>query len=261
LNLCISAFAQADTNVPVLSSSHTKSSAYNWYCKRTDDHSQPSLDHLLSFIEKEELGAYYADKAHTDFNDEDKVIYLTFDAGYENGNIEKILNVLKEKEATGAFFILENLIARNPELVKRMQSEGHLVCNHTATHPDMSKKSGRDAFMQELDRLNTVAKDAGIEIAPYYRPPEGRFSEENLEIAAKEGYKTVFWSYAYADWDNNSQLSPDDAKQKVLSGTHNGEIILLHPTSATNAAILGDLIDSWREMGFRFASLDELCAK
>ena len=101
----------------------------------------------------------------------------------------------------------------------------------------------------------------GKELAKYYRPPEGRFTEENLDWAAQLGYKTVFWSFAYADWDNDRQMAPDAARNKVLSGTHNGEVILLHPTSATNAAILPALIRQWKEMGYRFGTLDELCGK
>lgn len=237
---------------------HNSTMSYNWYCKKSENNSQPLLDSLFSFIEKEELETFYIDKENTDFSSEDKVIYLTFDAGYENGNVEKILDIMKEEKVTGAFFILENLVNRNPELVKRMVDEGHLVCNHTATHPDMSVKNTADEFMKELRAMEEVCNAAGIELSHYYRPPEGRFSEENLRIAAENGYKTVFWSFAYADWDNNAQSSPEKALEKVLSGTHNGEVILLHPTSATNAEILDDLIKEWKAMGFRFGTLDEL---
>ncbi|MBQ4067462.1 MAG: polysaccharide deacetylase family protein [Clostridia bacterium] len=261
--LSISAILLASTvsgyEMPVYSSSaHTTTSPYNWYCKKTDDHSQPPLDSLLSFIEKDGLCAYYADKRHTDFDSEEKVIYLTFDAGYENGNVERILDILKAEEVPGAFFVLENIVKRNTDLIKRMNAEGHLVCNHTATHPDMSAKIGKETFMQELWALEDVCEEAGIELAPYYRPPEGRFSEENLRIAAENGYKTIFWSFAYVDWDNNAQASPSAATKKVVDGTHNGEVILLHPTSATNAEILDDLIREWKSMGFRFGTLDEL---
>lgn len=237
---------------------HSKSTPYNWYCKKTDDNSQPPLDSLLSFIETDGLEAYYLDKKNSDFKAEDKVIYLTFDAGYENGNVEKILDVLKAEKVPGAFFVLENLVKRNTALVKRMNDEGHLVCNHTATHPDMTTKASKEEFMQELWALEDVCEEADITLSPYYRPPEGRFSESNLKIAAENGYKTVFWSFAYADWDNNAQVSPEAAIEKVIKGTHNGEVILLHPTSATNAEILDELIKEWKSMGFRFGTLDEL---
>lgn len=256
-SLSLSSYAY-ESNIPAIDSAHTAKTPYNWYCKKTEDHTQPPLDSLLSFIEKDGLETYYIDKSNSDFNKDEKVIYLTFDAGYENGNVAKILDILKEEDVSGAFFVLDNLVMRNTELVKRMNDEGHLVCNHTASHPDMTKKNGKEEFMQELWALEDSCEKAGIELASYYRPPEGRFSEDNLKIAADNGYKTVFWSFAYADWDNNAQATPEDAIKKVLAGTHNGEVILLHPTSATNAEILDDLIKEWKKMGFRFGTLDEL---
>lgn len=257
-SLTLGAFAY-ESNVPAgEDNSHSANTPYNWYCKKGENGQQPPLDSLFSFIEKDGLETYYIDKNNGDPKAEDKVIYLTFDAGYENGNVEKILDTLKSENVTGAFFVLENLIERNTDLVKRMCDEGHLVCNHTATHPDMTKKTDGESFMQELWRLEDACEEAGITLSPYYRPPEGRFSESNLKTAAENGYKTVLWSFAYADWDNNAQPSPAESVKKVLAGTHNGEVILLHPTSATNAAILGDLIKGWKEMGFRFGTLDEL---
>jgi len=257
-SLVFQAGAATDINIPAQNSAHTANTPYNWYCKRTDDHTQPPLDSLFSFIEKDGLLTYHIDKKNSDPDSGDKVIYLTFDAGYENGNVAKILDTLKAENVTGAFFVLEHLVKNNTFLVKRMCDEGHLVCNHTATHPDMSKKATEEEFMQELWALEDVCEEYGIKLSDYYRPPEGRFSEDNLRIAAKNGYKTIFWSYAYADWDNNAQITPSAAYEKVLSGTHNGEVILLHPTSKTNAAILGDLIREWKAQGYRFGTLDEL---
>lgn len=227
--------------------------AYNWYCRHQKNGEIPPCPPEMNFI-SECGGVYIGDTS-------DKVIYLTFDAGYENGNIAKILDTMKEKEVTGAFFVLENIAKQNSDLLRRMADEGHLICNHTAKHKDMTTVTDENAFKAELDALNTVCRDAaGVECAPFYRPPEGRFSRSNLETAKKLGYTTVFWSFAYADWDNNSQPSPDSAKRKILEGTHNGMVLLLHPTSATNAAILGDLIDTWKNEGYRFGTLDELCA-
>lgn len=230
----------------------------SFYAKRNTEHRQPTLDPMFSYIE--EYDAYYVDKAHGDDCDE-RVLYLTFDAGYENGNIERILDVLKEENVPAAFFVLENLIKRDTALVRRMRDEGHLVCNHTMHHRDMSKITDIDAFAEELHGLEDVYRETvGGEMPKYYRPPEGRFSKENLKMAQSLGYKTVFWSFAYADWDNNKQPNEDYAIKKILDNTHNGAIILLHPTSATNAAILPKLIAEWRKMGYRFASLDELNA-
>ena len=226
--------------------------SYSWYFKRTDDGSRPPVPPEMAFVT--EHGGVF-------LGDDEPVIYLTFDAGYENGNVEKILDVLKEENVPAAFFVLENLVTRNTDLVKRMAEEGHLVCNHTARHGDMSAAS-KEEFIRELGTMERVCRVmTGSEIARYYRPPEGKFSRDNLMWAEEMGYRTVFWSCAYADWDNGRQMEPDAAKEKLLSGTHNGEVLLLHPTSSTNAAILADLIRAWRDMGYRFGTLDELCGK
>lgn len=227
-----------------------------WYFKKNSEHKQPLADADLSFIEK--YSCYYVDKKHGD-DCAEKVIYLTFDAGYENGNIAKILDVMKEKNVQGTFFILRHLLDKETELVQRMICEGHMVANHTMSHKNMAKVTNRTEFEKELYGLEQLfTEKTGQRMQKIYRPPEGRFSEENLQLLEELGYKTVFWSFAYADWDNEKQMSPEAAKKKILDGTHNGEILLLHPTSATNAAILGDLIDAWREMGYTFATLDAL---
>ncbi len=231
----------------------------SWYTKREKDHKTPALPSDLSFITK--YGGYGVDERHNDYSSSDKVLYLTFDVGYENGNVEKILDVLKEEEVSAAFFVLGNLIERNTDLVIRMADEGHLVCNHTYSHHDMSKV-GKDELLAELKKLETVYwEKTGKKLAPYYRPPEGRFSSSNLEAAMEAGYSTVFWSFAYADWDNNHQIEPRKAKARICDHLHNGEIMLLHPTSETNAAILGDVIRFAKLEGFRFGTLDELTGK
>ena len=227
-----------------------------WYVRRNSDGVQPAIDPQFSYVE--DYNAHYVDKAHAD-KSEDRVLYLTFDAGYENGNIEKILDIMKEEGVSGAFFILDNLIRRNEGLVRRMAEEGHLVCNHTARHKDMTKITDKEAFAAELSALEILYRERiGREMAKYYRPPEGRISEGSLAMAQELGYTTVLWSLAYADWDNQRQPAPEAAMKKILENTHNGAIILLHPTSATNAAILRPLIKAWREMGYRFGTLDEL---
>lgn len=230
--------------------------AYSWYCVHRKDKLQPRADSEFDFIDLYE--GYYIDKNHGDDNT-DKVIYLTFDAGYENGNIEKILDILKRQKVPAAFFILGNMITKEQALVTRMFDEGHLVCNHTYTHKAMVNKS-YDEFQKELCLLENTCKEViGREIAKYYRPPEGRFDEASLKYASEMGYKTIFWSFAYADWDNNQQMSLEKAKGKILENVHNGEIMLLHPTSATNAAILEEIIITLKSDGYRFGTLDELC--
>ncbi len=189
----------------------------------------------------------------------EKVIYLTFDAGYENGCTETILDVLKKHNAPAAFFLVGNYIEKNPELVRRMVAEGHTVGNHTMHHPDMSKISEKSAFQKELADLETLYRQVvGGEMPKFYRPPQGNYSEENLKMAKELGYKTVFWSLAYADWRNDAQPTDQQAYSKLLPRIHNGAVVLLHSTSQTNARILDDLLTKWEDMGYRFAPITEL---
>ena len=229
--------------------------SYSWYCAHVKDHRQPDVAGELAFVE--ECEGYYID--HTHASDEcEKVIYLTFDAGYENGNVAKILDVLKEESVPGAFFVLGHLISKNSDLIMRMKEEGHLVCNHTVRHRDMSGVSEED-LLGELKALEDQYQAlTGEQMPKYYRPPEGRFSRCNLETLRDHGYKTIFWSFAYPDWDNQRQMSPQKAKQIILDNLHNGEVMLLHPTSAVNAEILGDVIREAKRLGYRFGTLEEL---
>ena len=189
----------------------------------------------------------------------EKVLYLTFDAGYENGCTAKILDVLQKHEVSAAFFLVGNYLEKNGDLVRRMVAEGHTVGNHTMHHPDMSKISDKAAFSKELSDLEVLFKEITGETMPkYYRPPQGTYSEENLRMAKELGYKTVFWSLAYVDWNNDKQPTAEYAFSKLLPRTHNGAVVLLHSTSQTNAEILDQLLERWKEMGYRFASLEEL---
>ena len=233
-------------------------SACSWYCVRKKDHTQPTLSKELSFVE--EYDVFWCDKNHSNINDSDKVVYLTFDAGYENGNIQKIVNVLKEQGVKATFFILDNMILKNEALVREMIDDGHIVANHTMKHKDMTKMTCKEAFEKELTDLEDLFKSTyGTEMPKYYRPPEGKLNEENLKWARDLGYKTVMWSFAYADWDNDKQPSHESAMKKILENVHNGEVMLLHPTSSTNAEIIGELIDGLKKQGFRFDTVDGLC--
>lgn len=194
-------------------------------------------------------------------NTNEKVLYLTFDAGYENGCTAKILDTLKEKQVPAAFFLVGNYIRQSPDLVRRMVAEGHTVGNHTMHHYDMSRLSDKAAFSKELTDLEALYKETvGQELPKYYRPPQGIYSEENLKMAQELGYKTLFWSLAYVDWNNDAQPTKEAAFAKLLPRTHNGAVVLLHSTSKTNAEILGELIDKWKEAGYRFGTLEELFA-
>ena len=229
----------------------------SWYCKRTKDHSQPSLDSNLSIVDK--YGVIWIDRAHATM-DQEKVVYLTFDAGYENGNVEKILDVLDSENVKGNFFVLENILLKNHDLIEKMIDGGHMILNHTAKHKNMARMTSKEEFEAELKRLEEIYnREYGSSMSKIYRPPEGKFNENNLKWASELGYTTVMWSFAYADWDNGRQMSPQKAKEKILENLHNGEIMLLHPTSSTNAEIMRDLIIELREQEFRFGTLDELC--
>ncbi len=191
----------------------------------------------------------------------EKVLYLTFDAGYENGCTEKILDVLKQHQVPAAFFLVGNYIEKNADLVRRMAQEGHTVGNHTMHHPDMSKLSDKDAFAKELQDLEALYQETtGQELPKYYRPPQGIYSQENLKNAQELGYKTVFWSLAYVDWNNDSQPTKEQAFSKLLPRTHPGAVVLLHSTSQTNAQILDELLSKWEAEGYRFGTMEELFA-
>lgn len=188
-----------------------------------------------------------------------KVLYLTFDAGYENGCTEQILDTLKKHQVPAAFFLVGNYIEKNADLVRRMVEEGHIVANHTMHHPNMSKISGMEAFQKELEDLEALFEETtGTQMAKYYRPPQGIYSEDNLRMAKALGYRTVFWSLAYADWNNDAQPTKEQAFDKLLPRVHNGAVILLHSTSKTNADILDELLTKYKEMGYTFESIDTL---
>ena len=189
------------------------------------------------------------------------VIYLTFDAGYENGCTEQILDVLQAHQVPAAFFLVGNYMDKNADLVRRMADEGHIVGNHTLHHPDMSKLTEKAAFQAELTGLEDKYREiTGEELPKYYRPPQGIYSQENLKLAQEMGYKTVFWSLAYVDWNNDSQPTEEEAFEKLIPRIHNGAVVLLHSTSKTNARILDRLLTQWKEMGYRFGTLEELFA-
>ena len=188
-----------------------------------------------------------------------KKLYLTFDAGYENGSTAKILDVLKEQQVPAAFFLVGNYIEKNADLVRRMVDEGHIVGNHTMHHRDMSKLTDKAAFQKELTDLENLFREkTGKEMPKFYRPPQGIYSEENLKMAKELGYKTVFWSLAYVDWNNDAQPTKEEAFSKLLPRTHNGAVILLHSTSRTNAEILEELITKWKAEGYTFGTVAEL---
>lgn len=213
---------------------------------------QPPVGNASS-EELAEYDAYYCAKS------KEKTLYLTFDAGFENGYTTEILDVLKKEKVPAAFFLVGTYIKENPELVKRMAEEGHIVGNHTMHHPDMSAIADTAAFEKELKEVEAVYKDiTGARMKKFYRPPQGKFSFDNLKQAKALGYTTVFWSLAYVDWYVDRQPTREEALQKLIPRTHNGAVILLHSTSKTNAKVLQELITKWKKQGYTFKSLETL---
>lgn len=186
-----------------------------------------------------------------------KKVYLTFDAGYENGYMPQILDALKKNNVKATFFVVSTFMKTNPELVKRMVDEGHIVGNHTMTHPNMSKMSTMEDFKSEIEPMEEMYKEiTGKDMEKFYRPPQGVYSELNLKMAHELGYKTIFWSLAYVDWYQNKQPSKEEAFNKLIPRLHNGAIILLHSTSKTNAEILDELIQKIKQEGYEFSDLE-----
>lgn len=206
-----------------------------------------------SIDDLKQYNAYYA--SDTD----QKIIYLTFDAGYENGNTPAILDALKKHQAPAVFFVVGNFIKDNPDLIRRILADDHIIGNHTMTHPDLPQISSMDAFQKELQDVEELYTSlTGEAMTKFYRPPRGIYNTENLSMAKELGYSTFFWSLAYIDWIQDQQPSREEAFQKLLTRIHPGAIVLLHNTSSTNAEILDELLTKWEEMGYEFHSLKEL---
>ena len=236
------------------SSSMIMPAADNWGLSFQEEGKSPVGN--ATFDELKAYNAYYAEDT------EEKVLYLTFDCGYENGNTEPILDALKKHKAPATFFVVGNFISTSPDLVKRMHEEGHTVGNHTYHHPDMSQISTKEAFAKELGDVEELYQEiTGKTMTKYYRPPQGKYSTDNLQMAKDMGYHTFFWSLAYVDWYQDDQPTHEEAFDKLLGRIHPGALVLLHSTSSTNAEILDELLGKWEDMGYTFHSLDELTEK
>ena len=213
----------------------SSSQSSNWGLSFQEEGKRPAGNATIDDLKQ--YNAYYA--SDTD----EKILYLTFDAGYENGNTPAILEALKKHQAPAVFFAVGNFIKDNPDLIKRMITEGHIVGNHTMTHPDMSQISSMESFQKELEGVEELYTSVtGEPMTKFYRPPRGVYSTENLSMAKELGYSTFFWSLAYVDWIQEQQPSKEEAFQKLIPRIHPGAIVLLHNTSSTNAAILDELL-------------------
>ncbi|MEW9095098.1 MAG: delta-lactam-biosynthetic de-N-acetylase [Clostridiaceae bacterium] len=245
--------ASKQTNSNVVSS-NLNTKERDWFFVPKKDGTPSGIpDDVAKIIN--EHSAYYLG------NTSEKVIYLTFDEGYENGYTSKILDILKENDVKAAFFVVKPYINSNKELVKRMVDEGHLVCNHSNTHPSMATAAlkGKDAFEKEFtDTEKAFEEVTGQKMPKFFRPPMGKYSELSLKYTKDLGYKTIFWSFAYNDWDVKKQPSHETAKKVLLDRAHSGGIYLLHAVSKTNTEILDWFIKDAKSKGYRFASLNEL---
>jgi len=220
-----------------------------WGIKRNDKHEQPDVGSQNRQILEENNGICLG-------NIEKKYIYLTFDQGYEAGYTPQLLKTLKDNNVKATFFITAHYVNTQPDLVKQMIEEGHIVGNHTVNHKSMPDLSEEEIKKEVMDLHQSIYDKFGYEMK-YIRPPMGEFSKRTLEVTNSLEYKTVMWSFAYEDWNENKQ--PDESKsiQKVITNIHNGEIMLLHGNSKTNTNILGDIIKQAKNMGYEFKSLDE----
>ena len=238
-------YANSKTTIP-------EDSELNWYfVNRGKDTTPEAPKESADFFSK--YDAYYVG------NTEEKVIYLTFDEGYENGYTEKILDVLKEENVPAAFFVVKPYITQNPDIIKRMADEGHLVCNHSNHHPSMATVLDTEKFNKEFTDVEEAYKEVvGSDMPKYFRPPMGKYSINSLKKTQALGYKTIFWSFAYKDWLIDNQPSEEMAIKKITNGVHPGCIMLLHAVSKTNTNVLKTVIEQIKADGYEFKSLDEL---
>lgn len=232
---------------------HTEASGYGWGYKKNADHQVPNIGRYQELLD--EYGAYYADLSG------DKHIYLTFDNGYEQGYTGDILDVLKKSQVPATFFVTGHYVETEPELVKRMAEEGHIIGNHSYHHPDFSILS-KEAMQKELEDLEAaVSEITDQNEINYLRPPQGMFNEETLKWANDLGYTHIFWSLAFKDWETNNQKGWQYAYEQVMEQIHPGAIILLHTVSADNAEALEHVIKELKDQGYEFKSLDDLVMK
>ncbi|MFC2949583.1 delta-lactam-biosynthetic de-N-acetylase [Virgibacillus sediminis] len=227
--------------------------AYGWGYKKNTDHKPPDIGEYQGLLDK--YGAYYADLSG------DKVIYLTFDNGYEAGYTGDILDVLEKEKVPATFFVTGHYVDREPELIKRMVDEGHIVGNHSYHHPDFSTIS-KGSIQEELEALEqAVAEVSDQEQLKYLRPPRGIFNEQTLKWTSELGYIHVFWSLAFVDWETSKQKGWEYAFDQVMNQIHPGAIVLLHTVSSDNAEALEHLITELKKEGYEFKSLDDLVIK
>ncbi|OCA99260.1 delta-lactam-biosynthetic de-N-acetylase [Clostridium beijerinckii] len=239
-------------NIRDIFSSFSDEDELNWYyVGKGKDQIAEGPKESVSFL-KENSAYYLGDTSK-------KVLYLTFDEGYENGNTGKILDILKECQVPAAFFVVKPYIDTQPELIKRMVDEGHVVGNHTVHHPSIAQIRDKEKFEAEFTGVENAFKElTGQDMPKFFRPPMGKYSKKSLAMTKDLGYKTIFWSFAYKDWLVNNQPSESYAVEKICKGAHPGSIMLLHAVSNTNTKVLSSVIKTLQKEGYEFKSLNDL---
>lgn len=220
-----------------------------WGIKRANNNMQPDVGENNRKILEENNGICLG-------KDTEKIIYLTFDEGYEAGYTEKILNTLKENNVKATFFITSHYLNTTSDLVERMINEGHIVGNHTVNHKSMPSISNEE-IEKEIMKLHQAVMGKFNYEMKFMRPPKGEFNERTLKKTSELGYKTVMWSFAYFDWDEKKQPSLEESRKMIINNLHCGEIMLLHPNSKTNSEVLDCIIKEAKEQGYEFKLLDE----
>lgn len=224
----------------------------DWFYIPNTKHKTPEVNTDIDFKFSDYDAIYNGPK-----KDSQKTLYLTFDEGYENGYTSKILDILKQNQVKAVFFVTSPYIKENKDLVKRMVSEGHIVGNHSKSHPSMpTKTSNLKSFNGEFSDVEKLYKDVtGKDMVKFFRPPMGKYSEKSLAMTKNLGYKTVFWSFAYRDWDTEKQPSHEEANNKIMDNLHDDSILLLHAVSKTSTEILNNIISDARKLGYEFELL------
>lgn len=228
--------------------SQTYVSAFGFGFRKNNSHNVPDIGVYKSEIK--DTNSYYVG------NNDKKVLYLTFDAGYDNGNLSKILDVLREKNVYATFFVTGDFL-KEEDLVMKIVNDGHIIGNHTYNHKDITK-IGNDKIKSEIEKLEKRYEDiTSKKMMKLFRPPEGEFNRDSLMYIKSLGYKTFFWSIAYNDWNTNNQKGWNNAYNSVMNNLHNGAIILLHTVSIDNVNALPKIIDDARKQGYSFENLDK----
>lgn len=221
-----------------------------WWLKRNENHQTPEVS---DYIDLSKYDAYYVNPKC-----KKKKIFLTFDCGYENGFTPKILDVLKKQKIVAAFFVTKPFIREGRELVRKMKKEGHIVGNHTVHHKSMPTLSDRDNKQEIIDCAEYCKEATGYEMDHFIRPPMGEYNEKTLKLTKSMGYKTIFWSMAYVDFDVNKQPGKQYVVEHFKKYTHNGAIPLMHNVSQSNAEALDEVITNLKKEGYQFESLKKL---